>query len=563
MAQTRQAAGSSGDEHTQEFDAVVAGAGFSGLGMLHALRGLGLRTRVYDRGESIGGTWYWNCYPGARTDSEYYYYCFTFSDDLLQDWEWSERYPGQPEVERYLNHVADRFDLRRDIQFDTHITSAEYDEAANRWQLRTGRGETIRCQYFISAMGLISEPYTPEIPGIGTFDGPCHHTARWPRAGLDVTGKRVGIIGAGASAIQLLPEVAETAAQVTLFQRTPNYVIPAGNHPLTAAERDRVKDNYPEILRACREHIFAMPFGEPTKSEAMAATPEERQAVYERLWQAGGFRYFFETYGDLITNEEANETAAQFLRDKIREIVDDPETAQALVPTTYPLFAKRPPNDHRYYQTFNRDNVKLVDIANKETLEAVTPTGVRTSAGDYEFDVLILATGFDAMTGALTKVDIRGRGGVSLQQKWQERLRTYFGISCHDFPNLFMITGPQAPFANIPTLIEDNIDWIRDCIAYMRDHGHTQAEASAEAEDAWAAQTNEVIEYGVARHGAKGNAWYMGANVNGKRREPLVYFGGANAYIQQCDQSKQEGFAGMVFDGPKASKPASRASQRA
>lgn len=550
MSSARNAANGNGGEEIIELDAVVVGAGFAGLGMLHALRGLGLTVRVFDRGESIGGTWYWNCYPGARTDSEAYYYCFSFSRDLLEEWNWSERYPGQPEMERYLNHVADRFDLRRDIQFNTSVTSAHFDEQSDRWLVRTDRGDAVSAKYVVSAMGLISEPYTPSIPGLESFAGERYHTARWPREGVDVAGKRVGIVGAGASAIQALPVLAEWAGQVTLFQRTPNYMFPARNRPMTDAELREIKDNYPDIWRAARDHGFAMPFRDPAEPSAMAVTPQQRREIYERLWKTGGFRFFFESFGDLITDEEANETAAEFLRSKIREIVQDPQTAEILVPDTYPLFAKRPPSDHGYYEAFNRDNVQLVDIADREPLQAVTDRGIRTTEGEYELDVLVLATGFDAITGALKQVDIRGRGGLGLMDKWADGLRTYFGITAHDFPNLFMITGPQAPFANIPVLIEDNINWIRDCIAYMQEHGYSRAEPSIEAEKAWAAQTNEVIEYTVARYGVQGNSWFMGANVEGKLREPLVYFGGADAYIQQCTQCRENGFEGMVFGGP-------------
>lgn len=541
--------GNTSESVEPDFDAVIAGAGFAGLGMLHALRLQGLSVKVYDRGRDIGGTWYWNRYPGARTDSESYYYCFTFSDELLQDWGWSERYPGQPEVERYLNHVADRFDLRRSIQFNTSIDAARYDEDGNTWLLTTDQGEQVRARYFISAMGIISEPNYPDIEGLDSFEGVCHHTARWPEEGLELAGKRVGIIGSGATSIQLLPEVAEVAKQVTLFQRTPNHVAPARNKPISKEEEREIKANYNEIIDKTRNQAFAMPFfSSPSNRCAMDVSPEERQRIYEDLWQQGGFRFFFESFDDLLVDHKANETAAAFMRSKIGDVVKDPATVAALTPKNYPLFAKRPPLEHGYYQTFNRDNVRLVAIT-ETPIKEITATGVLTSDAEYEFDVLVLATGFDAVTGAIERVDLRGRSGEKMQEKWRDGPETLFGISSNGFPNFFMITGPQSPFANIPTLIEENIDWIAQCIEYMRARGLATAESSKRAERHWIEHTEEVLNLSVARHGAYIHSWFMGTNVPGKRTGVLVYFGGADNYIAQCRQERASGFPGMLFSG--------------
>lgn len=539
-----------------EFDAIIVGAGFAGLGMLHAVRALGLTAKVFDDGEDIGGTWYWNCYPGARTDSESWYYCFSFSRELLEEWDWAERYPGQAEMRRYFDFVDRKLDLRKDVQCQTKVLSAIYDEAESRWLITTDRGDRVSARYFISAMGLLSEPYIPPLDGLDSFAGPCHHTARWPQSGIDLQGKRLGIIGAGASAIQLLPVAAETADQVTLFQRTPNYVFPARNRPMNDDERRDIKNNYDTIWRKTRTHGFAMPFDSPTNRLAVDTPPQERLGIYQEQWEeTGGLRFAFETFDDLLIDDDANETAGQFLRDKIREIVKDPETAELLVPDNYPLFAKRPPADHGYYEAFNRDNVSLVDAKHSEPIEAVTPAGVRTSRGEYEFDVLALATGFIPFLGALEQVDIRGRDALALQDKWDQALRTFLGMSCHGFPNMFMIVGPQIPFGNGPTLAEENIKWISACIEKMEREGHTEAEVSAEAEQSWADETNEVVNSTVVRHGSHITSWIAGTNIAGRAQNTLIYMGGADNYFARIHKAIENGFPEMAFSG--AAQPGS------
>ena len=529
-----------------DYDVIVIGAGFAGLALIHSLREIGCTLRVFDKADDVGGTWCWNRYPGARTDSESYYYCLTFSEQMLQEWQWSERYPGWEETLNYLRYVADKGDMRKDIQLETAITSASYDETTSTWQIETDRGERLRCRYLISAAGLISEPYVPDFKGLGSFQGPCFHSARWPRD-LDYRGKRVGIIGAGATAVQILPEIAPDVASVTLFQRTPNHILPARQKPMTPEWEKEIKGNYPEILDKCRTHVFGMPFNSPVDRLVKDVSDEERQAIFEALWQEGGFRFCFESFDDLLGDMVANEAAASFIRGKIAEIVDDPKTAQLLTPTTYPLFAKRPPLDHGYYEAFNRNNVHLVDIATTEPLVEITERGVRTTKAEYEFDILVLATGFDALTGALDRLEIRGRNGETLKDKWRAGPNTFMGVCTHGFPNFFMITGPQAPFANLPTTIEQNVAWISRCIASMNQHGQHSAEPNADAERAWGEHAKEVIDQTVMKHGEAANTWFLGANIPGKGPQVLIYFGGAQNYFDLLDESAANGFPELAF----------------
>ena len=527
---------------TAEFDAIVIGAGFSGLGMLNRLRELGLSARVYEAGNGVGGTWHWNRYPGARTDSECYYYCYSFSKELLQDWTWSERYPGQPEMLRYLNHVADRFDLRKDIQFNTRVTSAVFNEKTGRWDVETGNGEHINAQFLITGLGLLSTPHIPDFKGIDSFEGETYFAAQWPHEKVDFEGKRVGLIGTGASGIQATPIVAEEADRLTVFQRTPNYVVPAQNRPMEPEVLQKIKNNYDEILKKARGHSFAMPIDAPNRL-AVETSPEERERIYEAGWQAGGFRYIFETFDDLLVDQAANDTAAEFIRSKIRQIVHDPETAELLCPKGYPFAGKRPPAGHGYYETFNRDNVTLVDIS-KSQIE-ITPKGVRTSGTEYEFDVLIFATGFDAVTGSLDKIDIRGRGGASLKKKWEGGPRTYLGLTSHEFPNLFMLTGPGSPFANLPVCIEQNIGWIGNAIEHMRQNDVKVIEPTQKAEDDWVALVKSVSDQTLLPQGAKVRSWFTGANIPGKAQVISVWFGGAMNYFDVCDEVAEKGYEGL------------------
>ena len=532
------------DQRT-DFDVIAIGAGFAGLGLIHYLRDAGLTVRVFDRAADIGGTWTWNRYPGAATDSEGYYYCLTFSREILQDWSWSERYPGWEETHRYMHFLADRCDLWPHIQLNTEVTRADYRDDGT-WVIETAGGEAYTCKYFVSAMGMISEPQIPSIPGMDRFQGPLFHSSRWPE-GLDYAGKRVGIIGAGATAVQMLPVIAGSAADVTLFQRTPNFVMPAVQKPMTPEWEREIKANYDEILDKCRNHVFGMAFDSPVGRNAVDTPAEERDRIFQEYWDRGGFRFYFETFDDLLTDPRANQMAADFIAGKIKEKVKDPDTAELLTPRGYPLFAKRPPLDHGFYEAFNRDNVHLVDIRDREPIVEITESGVRTKKRTYEFDIIVLATGFAAYTGALEAIDIRGRNGALLRDKWAETSSSIMGVCVADFPNMFMITGPQAPFANLPTSIEQNIIWITNCITKMEREGYDVFSPRQEAEDEWSSHTAEIHDQTLMAQGDKVNSWMMGANLEHKKPRVLIYFGGANVYYDRLDESINEGFPELEF----------------
>ena len=522
-------------------DAVIVGAGFAGLYALHRLRGLGVSVRVFEAGDGVGGTWYWNRYPGARCDVESMDYSYSFSDELQQEWRWTERYASQPEILTYINHVADRFDLRRDIQLSTRVTAARFDEATDRWHIETDRGDHVAARFCIMATGCLSDAQLPPIAGRDTFAGRSYHTGRWPHEGVDFSGQRVGVIGTGSSAIQSIPIIARQAAHLFVFQRTPNYSVPAHNGPLDREHERRVKADYAGFRRQARESRIGFVV-ERSEESALAVSAAERQREYEKRWSRGGLG-FSATYVDLLTNQAANDTAAAFFRDKIRAIVRDPAVADALTPRDYPLGTKRLCVDTEYYATFNRDNVTLVDLR-KTPIAAITPTGVRTSERDYAVDSLVFATGFDAMTGALLKVDIRGRGGRTLAEKWAAGPRSYLGLAIAGFPNLFTITGPGSPsvLSNMIVSIEQHVDWIADCVAHLRAHGHAVIEATADAEDAWVAHVNEV---GHATLYPRANSWYMGANVPGKPRIFMPYIGGVGVYRERCDAVAAAGYTGF------------------
>ncbi len=527
----------------RDFDAVIVGAGLSGLYMLHRLRGLGLSARVYEAGSGVGGTWYWNRYPGARCDIESMDYSYSFSDELQQEWRWTERYAGQPEILRYINHVADRFDLRRDIQFETRVTAAAFDEATHRWAIQTDGGDRMSAQFCIMASGCLSTAQVPTFKGLETFAGKWYHTGNWPHEGVDLTGQRVGVIGTGASGIQAIPVIARQAAHLFVFQRTPNFTIPAWNAPLDPDAERRLKANYAEHRRKNRESRagFVVPVND---TPALEATPDERQRAYEARWNRGGFG-FTSAFADLSTNKEANETAAEFVRAKIRATVRDPAVAEALSPRDHPIGTKRLPLDTDYYATYNRDNVTLVDVR-KDPIETITPDGLRTRAAAYALDSIVFATGFDAMTGTLLNIDIRGRAGYTLKQKWAEGPRTYLGIAIAGFPNLFIITGPGSPsvLSNMIVSIEQHVDWIADCVAYLRAHDRKGIEATIEAEDAWVMHVNEV---GNTTLYPLANSWYVGANIPGKPRIFMPYVGGVGAYRKQCDDVAAKGYEGFTL----------------
>jgi cation diffusion facilitator CzcD-associated flavoprotein CzcO len=527
------------------FDALVIGAGFSGLYQLFCLRDrLGLSVRVLETADGVGGTWYWNRYPGARCDSESHSYCYSFSEELMREWEWSERYPGPPEILRYLNYVADRFDLKRDIRFNTRVSSAHYDETANLWRVSTDAGEVLTAQFLITAVGCLSSANIPNIPGLDTFEGRWYHTGQWPHEGVDFAGKRVGLIGTGSTGIQAAPVIAESAAHLTVFQRTANYSVPARNAPLTPEFKRYVKENTAEIRRMMHSTVNGHPW--PVSDRlALETSPEERQALYEKAWETGGLR-FRATFRDLVTDKAANDTASAFLRGKIREIVKDPATAAKLANIDHPYAAKRPPIDTDYFETFNRDNVALVDIR-ADPIERITPRGIRTRDAEYPLDIIVFATGFDGMTGSLLRMDIRGRDGLSLAKAWSAGPRNYLGLQVAGFPNLFMVTGPGSPsvLCNMPVAIEQHVEWITDCIAHMRKLGLKRIEPRDEAVDSWVAQVNAAANATLlpqAKH-----SWYLGANVPGKPRVFMPYAGGMAHYRTICADVAARNYEGFTL----------------
>jgi cyclohexanone monooxygenase len=538
----------------ETYDVVVVGAGFAGMYMLHRLRGLGLSARVYEQGGDVGGTWYWNRYPGARCDVESMQYSYSFSDELQQEWEWSERYAPQPEILRYAGHVADRFNLRPDIQLNTRIDRAAFDEGENIWSVTTSDGNTVTGKYLVLATGCLSNARMPDIKGLADFEGKVYHTGHWPHEKIDFTGQRVGVIGTGSSAIQSVPVIAEQASYLMVFQRTPNFSIPARNAALTAEERDAFRANYPEIRRFAREVARNGIYTEPPDRGALDDGDNERRAKYEARWAHGGLT-FMSVYNNLALDKAANDTAADFVREKIAEIVRDPLTAKRLQPTNHPIGSKRICVDTEYYAAFNRPNVTLVDIRS-DPIEQILPHAVRTKGGEYKIDALVLATGFDAMTGSVAKIDIRGRDGQTLNQKWAEGPKTYLGLMSAGFPNLFIITGPGSPsvLSNMIVSIEQHVDWITDCIGWMRDRGLETMEADKAAEDKWVDHVNEVA------HGTlypQANSWYMGANIPGKPQIFMPYIGGVGVYRQICNDVAAKGYEGFVLTGAERQRAAS------
>lgn len=534
-------------QHQADYDVIAVGAGFAGLGLIHYMREAGLSIRVFDKASDIGGTWTWNRYPGAASDSECYYYCLTFSKELLQEWKWSVRYPGWEENLSYMHFVADKCDMWPHIELNTEIVSADFQEDSGLWLVKTAGGEEYTAKYFVSAMGMISEPVIPKFKGMENFKGDCFHSARWPE-GLDVAGKRVGIIGAGATTVQMLPVVAETAASATVFQRTANFIMPAVQKPMTPEWEKEIKENYDEIIAKCRNHVFGMAFDSPV-GRTIAETPaEEVQKILEEHWPQGSFRFVFETFDDLLADPESNRIVGEFVLSKMKERVNDPEVAEMLTPKGYPFFAKRPPLDHHYYEAYNRDNVKLVDINEREPIVEFTETGIRTTENEYEFDIIVLATGFQAYTGAQEALPIRGRNDLLLRDKWDAVSSSILGVFVAEFPNLFMITGPQAPFANLPTSIEQNIMYITDCVKKMESEGYDLCEPQQKAEDDWVKHVAEVHEQTLMAQGDKVHSWMMGANLENRSPRVLIYYGGANVYYDMMRTSVDSGFPEVEFE---------------
>ena len=533
---------------TQYFDAVVIGAGFSGMYMLKSLRDkLGLRVRVYEAGATVGGTWYWNRYPGARCDSESYIYCFTFDKQLLQEWEWSERYPEQPEILRYLEHVATRHDLKCDMQFNTRVTGGAFDEETNLWTVRTDKGEEVTTRYLIAAVGSLSHTNMPQFKGLEKFKGQWYHTSRFPHTGVDFTAKRVGVVGTGATAVQAIPEIAQQAKQLTVFQRTANYCVPARNGKVDPDLVRARKADYDGIVQRLRESFFGMEHYFIPKS-VLEATPEEREREFDRMWDAGGFAFWLANYQDMFFSKEANDVCADYLQRKIRKTVQDPVVAEKLIPKGHAYGTKRQPLDTNYYETFNKDNVLLVDANTDGGIEEITEKGIRAGGKEYACDIIVFATGFDAMTGPLKALHLQGRGGRTLDKEWADGPHSYLGISVAGFPNLFTITGPQSPsvLSNMPVSIEQHVEWVTDCIDHMRKSGKTTVEAMPQAQDQWVAHVNEIVNMTLMT-GA--NSWYMSANIPGKPRAFLPYLGpeGVGGYQKKCDEVAAKGYEGFAL----------------
>ena len=530
-----------GAPQPSEIDVVVVGAGFSGMYLLYRLRGAGLSVKVVEAGGDVGGTWYWNRYPGARCDIESLDYSYSFDEDLQQEWHWPDRYSVQPDILRYARHVAERFDLKRDIVFETTVTAATWDADSGRWTIETDKGGRMRATWFVMATGCLSVPRNPDIPGMESFEGPTYHTGRWPHEEIDFTGLDVGIIGTGSSAIQSIPMIAKQAHRLTVFQRTPNFSTPAWNGPLDPDLEREHKAHYAQLRERARWTTGGF-FLEETEAPMNSQPTEVVLKEIERRWSQGGFNVM-DVYVDVMTDRACNEIVAEFVRDKIRATVKDPRIAEMLCPKDHPFGAKRLCVDTDYYETYNRDNVTLVDLR-ATPIETMTPTGLRTSGGDYAFDALVLATGFDAMTGALTKIDIRGRGDMALRDKWREGPRTYLGLMVAGFPNMFTITGPGSPsvLSNMMTSIEQHVDWVSDCIVHLRDRQMAKIEASAAAEDDWVDHVRETADQTLY---PEANSWYIGANIPGKPHVFLPYTGGVGAYRKICDEIVEKGYEGF------------------
>lgn len=525
-----------------QFDAVIVGAGFAGMYMLHRLRALGLKVRVYEAGEGVGGTWYWNRYPGARCDVESLEYQYGFSDEIQRGWNWSERYAAQPEILRYQNYVADKLDLRRDIRFETRVISAAYDEPAGLWAVETDKGDRVSARFCIMATGCLSAARVPDFKGLEDFGGDWYHTGGWPHEGVDFTGKRVAVVGTGSSGIQSIPVIAAQAKHVTVFQRTANFTLPAGNRPLKPEEIARSKETLLEDRRHARETPGGIICFEYNEALAEEMTPEAIANELETRWNQGGFA-FLGAYGDLMATHEANHIAAEFARAKMRASVKNKEVAEKLLPFDHPVGVKRLCLDTNYLQTFDESHVDLVDIREKP-IERISKKGVVCRGKEYEVDTIVFATGFDAMTGALLSIDIKGRGGAALREKWAAGPRTYLGLGSAGFPNLFFITGPGSPsvLSNMIVSIEQHVDWIADCVKRLTEGNIRSIEATKEAEDEWVAHVNELASETLY---PQANSWYMGANIPGKPRVFMPYTGGVNVYgekIAEVAAADYEGF---------------------
>ncbi|MFT4563937.1 MAG: cation diffusion facilitator CzcD-associated flavoprotein CzcO [Gammaproteobacteria bacterium] len=530
------------EQLSEDLDAVIIGAGVTGLYQLHRLRELGFNAQIFEGGAGVGGTWYWNRYPGARFDSESYTYGYEFSEELLQEWEWKEHFSGQPENERYLNFVADKFNLKPHIRFNTLVTGAKFDPHENSWQVHTADGQTVNTRFVIAAVGILSASHLPDISGIDSFQGESFHTSRWPHEPIDFTNKRVGVIGTGATAVQLIPELAKQVGHLTVFQRSPNWCLPLRNSEIDAETQKNIKATYPEIFQKCRE-TFAGFIHDADPRSALEVTPEVREAYYEEIWAQPGFAKWHANFYDIASNLEANETYAEFIRKKIRARISDPMIADLLIPKDHPFGSKRVPLETGYYETYNKEHVQLVDVR-KNPIERITPTGLATSESNYELDIIIYATGFDAITGELTRMDIRGLEGRSIEQSWSAGPETYLTMQTAGFPNFFIANG--AVFCNVPRCAEIVVEWVSDCMEYMRAKGHSRIEATSYAQAKWTEEANSFTK-GFLFSETDAHSWFMGTNIPGKARNFSLYAGGAPTFREKCTQVAENGYQGFVF----------------
>jgi cyclohexanone monooxygenase len=533
------------NSESQDIDVIIVGAGFAGLYLLDRLRSMGMAVQVFEAGGGLGGVWYWNCYPGARVDSSGPIYQYS-RDDLWPKWQFSELYPAWQEIREYFQYVDEKLGLGRDIRFNRRVTEAEFDPARNRWIVRSNDGSIASARYFVLCTGLGSKPYIPDLPGLSDFAGERHHTALWPQQGLDMAGKRVGIIGTGASGVQVAQEAAGMAAHLTVFQRTPNMALPMRQIKLDDDTIRHMKEKYPEIYHR-RTKTFAGSDIDFLAKAGFEASDDDRQATFERLWETGGFAPWVGTFNDIFVNEEVNRAAYRFWRDKTRARINDPAVAEMLAPTEpiHPYGVKRPSLEQHFYEIFNQHNVSLVDLRTAP-IERVTRNGIKTAAGEHDLDVLVLATGFDAVTGGLTSIDIRGTQGETLKEKWAKGVRAHLGMAVAGFPNLLFVYGPQSPnaFCNGPTCAETQGDWIAQLLDHLRQRNYARVEATVAAEEAWRAQ---VLELADATLFPRADSWYLGANIPGKPREMLAFSGGLPAYLAKCRESAERGYEGFAI----------------
>ena len=540
MAAERETQATPGAPPTQDYDAVIIGAGMSGMYQLYRLRELGMRVRVLEAGTGVGGTWYWNRYPGARFDSESYSYQFSFSKDLLEEWNWSEHFASQPETLRYLNHVADKFDLRKDIQFRSRVAAAEYQEESRGWDVTLEDGSRFHARFLITAVGPLSAPTMPRIAGVETFKGQSYHTAYWPHEPVSFAGKRVAVIGTGASGVQTIQEVAKTAGHLTVFQRTPNWCAPLHNSKIDSGEMARIRGTYPSMFQRCQE-TFSCFLHTPDPRGTFEVSDAEREAFWEKLYAEPGFGIWQGNFRDMLTNRDANAAISDFVARKIRQRVKNQAVAEKLIPKNHGFGTRRVPLETKYYEVYNQDNVVLVDIS-ETPIERITPSGIKTSDAEYDFDIIIYATGFDAITGSFDRIDISGKGGMRLKDRWQHGPETYLGVMVDGFPNMMMLIGPHMALGNIPRSIEYNVDWVTDLLRHARDHKLTRLEATADGVTAW---TDHVKSLGVGLLSNEVNSWMTGVNTNVEGKQIRIinrYSGSAPAYRARCDEVAATGY---------------------